>query len=138
MRRACGVPTFTVTLQPDLKPHEGYPEQFHALSRALARPGHRIERHYCRGRAVSGMTRARACSDFYRCPADTKIPTGYLKAFHCCQTFLPFSSSSSGLLPAHRPSVTSNEFALRSSIFNPLNTKVVIMASSFHSSNTVL
>lgn len=32
MRRACGVSTFTVTLQPDLKPHQGYFKQFHALS----------------------------------------------------------------------------------------------------------
>lgn len=99
MRRACGAPTFMVTLQPDLKPPEGYPEQFHALSLT------------CRTRSQNRTTllwvafgalaaRMHVQRFLSRSPA-TKIPTGYLKAFHCWKNF--FFLSSSLLAPPHPP-----------------------------------
>ena len=65
MRRACGVPTFMVTLlQPDLKPHEGYPEQFHALSSAGRGPGHIQNR--TNTIVNCSAVNARVRGDFYR------------------------------------------------------------------------
>lgn len=61
MGRACGVPTFTVTLQPDLKPHESYSEQFlpNALSPIRMDPvPYRIERTLLW--TAVGVRRARA------------------------------------------------------------------------------
>lgn len=71
MRRACGVPTFTVTLQPDLKPHEGYSEQFHVLSPSRKdRVTYRIEQTLL----WTGFgARARARRDFYRDSAIQKF-----------------------------------------------------------------
>lgn len=104
MRRACGVPTFTVTLlQPDLKPHEGYPEQFHALSPTGKGPGHIQNRT---NTIVNCSTvHARVRGDFYRGPRQYKNSSRLFKAavpllevllsfflfFHPSSFFLTFS-----------------------------------------------